>query len=226
MAKRMTDHPTVRRLSAHAAAMSVPHIAEDIDATWLRQICRDAGADDVGFVAIDRPELDDQRADILQVFPQAKALISVVCRMNRTPIRSTARSIANLEFHRVGDDVDAISHRIVTLLERQGIAALNPSVGFPMEASRFPGKTWVVSHKPVAVAAGLGQIGIHRNVIHPVFGNFILLGTVIVAAPIAESSAPIDYNPCLECKLCVAACPVGAIGADGGFDFAACFTHN
>jgi ferredoxin len=226
VAQRIADHPTVRRLSAHPAAAPAPRSVAALDAAWLRQVCRDAGADDVGFVAIDRPELADQRADILQVFPQARALISFVCRMNRTPIRSTARSIANLEFHRVGDDVDAVGHRIVALLERHGIAALNPSVGFPMEASRFPGKTWVVSHKPVAVAAGLGQIGIHRNVIHPVFGNFILLGTILVAAPIAEASAPIDYNPCLECKLCVAACPVGAIGADGGFDFAACFTHN
>jgi hypothetical protein len=30
----------------------------------------------------------------------------------------------------------------------------------------------------------------------------------------------------LECKLCVAACPTGAIGADGHFDFSACHTHN
>ncbi|HEV2664214.1 MAG TPA: SCP2 sterol-binding domain-containing protein, partial [Blastocatellia bacterium] len=36
----------------------------------------------------------------------------------------------------------------------------------------------------------------------------------------------IDYNPCLECKLCVSACPVGAISADGSFDFSACYTHN
>jgi ferredoxin len=226
MAHPLADHPTVRRINAHAIAPSVPRHAEALDAAWLRQVCREAGADDVGFVAIERPELDEQRADMLQVFPQTRALISFVCRMNRTPIRSTARSIANLEFHRVGDDVDAVGHRIVALLERHGIAALNPSVGFPMEASRFPGKTWVVAHKPVAVAAGLGQIGIHRNVIHPVFGNFILLGTILIDAPISEASTPIDYNPCLECKLCVAACPVGAIGADGGFDFTACFTHN
>jgi ferredoxin len=39
-------------------------------------------------------------------------------------------------------------------------------------------------------------------------------------------SKPVDYNPCLECKLCVAACPVGAIGSDGHFDFSACYTHN
>jgi epoxyqueuosine reductase len=28
------------------------------------------------------------------------------------------------------------------------------------------------------------------------------------------------------CDLCVAACPVGAIHHDGGFDFDACYTHN
>ena len=68
-------------------------------------------------------------------------------------------------------------------LERQGIRAVNPAMGFPMEMDRFnQGKIWVVSHKPVAVAAGLGHMGIHRNVIHPRFGNFILLGTVLVAA--------------------------------------------
>jgi ferredoxin len=226
VAQKIAAHPTVLRLSQHPPAKPSTSSGDALDAAWLRQLALDAGADDVGFVAIDRPELDEQRAEILQVFPQARALISFVCRMNRTPIRSTARSIANLEFHRVGDDVDEVSHRIVAALERHGIAALNPSVGFPMEAARFPGKTWVVSHKPVAVAAGLGQIGIHRNVIHPVFGNFILLGTVLVGAPISEASRPIDYNPCLECKLCVAACPVGAIGADGAFDFSACFTHN
>ena len=69
-------------------------------------------------------------------------------------------------------------------------------------------------------------MGIHRNVIHPKFGNFILLATVLIDAEISEESRPLDYNPCLECKLCVAACPVGAIGADGHFDFSACYTHN
>jgi ferredoxin len=69
-------------------------------------------------------------------------------------------------------------------------------------------------------------MGIHRNVIHPRFGNFILLATVLVDAEVTEQSRPIDYNPCLECKLCVAACPVGAIAPDGHFDFSACLTHN
>ena len=51
---------------------------------------------------------------------------------------------------------------------------------------------WTVSHKPVAVAAGLGQMGIHRNVFHPKLGNFILLGTVLMDAEVSEL-----FTPCL-----------------------------
>lgn len=95
-----------------------------------------------------------------------------------------------------------------------------------MEMYQSPSAVWVVSHKPVAVAAGLGHMGIHRNLIHPKFGNFVLLGTVLMECESSEYDKPIDYNPCLECKLCVAACPVGAIGPEGSFNFASCFTHN
>ncbi|MFQ5717463.1 MAG: SCP2 sterol-binding domain-containing protein, partial [Nitrospinales bacterium] len=37
---------------------------------------------------------------------------------------------------------------------------------------------------------------------------------------------PIPFDPCVTCNLCVAACPVGAIGSDGEFDFMGCMTHN
>jgi len=197
-----------------------------LTAAELRKICLDAGADDVGFVSIGRSEIDPQRAEILQAFPQTQTLISLVCRMNRDAIRTPARSVSNLEFHETTDHANQAAREIVRELEDRGIRALNPASGFPMEMDRFPGRIWVVSHKPVAVAAGLGQIGVHRNVIHPRFGNFIILATVLMAAPLEEESAPIDYNPCLTCKLCVAACPVGAIKPDGQFDFSSCMTHN
>jgi NAD-dependent dihydropyrimidine dehydrogenase PreA subunit len=222
----LSEHPTVKWFQERSNAATVQGASLSLDAKWLRQLCLEAGADDVGFVEIDRPALADQREAILSFFPQTKTLISFVLRMNREPIRSTARSVANLEFHHTGDQVNKTARRIVAALEQRGIRAVNPAMGFPMEMDRFPGKTWVVSHKPVAVAAGLGHMGIHRNVIHPRFGNFILLGTVLISAEATEHTQPIDYNPCLECKLCVSACPVGAIGADGAFNFSACITHN
>jgi len=220
----VNEHPTVR---AHRQKPAPSKSSEPLDAVWLRQLCLDAGADDVGFVEVDRPALASELPHIQRAFPRTRSIISFVLRMNRDNVRNPARSIANTEFHHTGEEVNDIARRITSALERAGIRALNPPTGFPMETDRWGlERMWVVAHKPIAVAAGMGRMGIHRNVIHPRFGNFILLGTILVGAGISAYSQEIDYNPCLECKLCVAACPVGAIGADGAFNFSACYTHN
>jgi Fe-S-cluster-containing hydrogenase component 2/putative sterol carrier protein len=222
---KLEDHPTVKRFRRKTLPFVAPK-KEPLNAQWLKQLVLDAGADDVGFVEIGRPALDEQRDDILRSFSHAKTLISFVVRMNQEAIRTPARSVSNTEFHHSGEEVNHIARSVVQTLEERGIRAMNPAMGFPMEMDRFPGKVWVVSHKPVAVAAGLGMMGIHRNLIHEKFGNFILLGTILLDAEVSEYSQPIDYNPCLECKLCVAACPVGAISSEGDFNFSACYTHN
>jgi ferredoxin len=224
---QVAEHPTVRWFQERDAAGHSVAQPLTVDHDWLRQVCLEAGADDAGFVEIDSPAIADQKVDILWLLPKTKTLLSFVVRMNRENIRTPARSVANLEFHHTTDETNEVARRIVTALEEVGIGAINGgAVGFPMEADRWGSKMWVISHKPVAVAAGLGQMGIHRNVIHPKFGNFILLGTVLVDAEVSEYSHPVVYNPCLECKLCVAACPTGAISPDGQFNFSACYTHN
>jgi NAD-dependent dihydropyrimidine dehydrogenase PreA subunit len=224
---QLSEHPTVKQFRAREAAQAAQPAPESVGREWLRQVCLEAGADDVGFVEIDRSEIADQRAEMLSLLPGTQTVVSLAMRMNRENIRTPARSIANLEFHHTADDTNEVARKIVAALERVGVRALNGgAVGFPMEADRWGAKMWVVSHKPIAVAAGLGRMGIHRNVIHPKFGNFILLGTILLDAKLSQYSSAIDYNPCLECKLCVAACPTGAIGSDGNFDFPACYTHN
>jgi Fe-S-cluster-containing hydrogenase component 2 len=225
------DHPTVRRVRARAALASRtgqtdPASREPLDADWLRQVCLDAGADDVGFVPVDHPDLAAERRHIDEVLPGIQTLVGFVLRTNRDNLRSPARATANLEFHTAYDEVDHVARRIARSLQDRGIRAAYPAAGFPQEMSRFPDHSFSVPHKRVAVAAGLGQMGIHRNVIHPRFGNFVVLGTVVTQATVSSYGSEIDFNPCLECKLCVAACPVGAIANDGSFDFLACYTHN
>jgi len=222
----LNEHPTVKRFYEKSQIAPRTEHPSPLDSGWLRKVCLEAGADDVGFVEIDRPEIETDRQDILAAFPSTRMLVSIACRLHRESIRSPGRSVANLEFHQVADQADEVCRRIVEALEDIGVQALNPATAFPMEMDRWPGKIWTVSHKKVAVAAGLGHMGIHRNVIHPRFGNFILLGTVLMDAEVTTYSRPVDYNPCLECKLCVAACPVDAIGSDGYFNFSACYTHN
>ncbi|GJD96220.1 Epoxyqueuosine reductase [Methylobacterium iners] len=175
---------------------------------------------------IDDPALEGERPHVLRCFPATRTLLVIVKRMHRGPVRSPDRSVANHEFHSSGHAVDEVARAVVGRLEDMDIDAVNPAMAFPMELDGFPGRGWVVSHKIAAEAAGLGRMGIHRSLIHPRFGSFVLLGTVLVAADVAAEARTLDFNPCLECKLCVAACPVGAIKPDGYFDFSACLTHN
>ena len=142
---RLDDHPTVRAARERQAK---PRMESPLDAAWLRQLCMDAGADDVGFVEVERLELDEEREHVLALFPRTRTLISIVCRMNREPVRRVQRSVANAEFHHVGHDVNEVAHKIVAALEKLGVRAVNPPMAFPMEADRWPNRMWVVSHKP------------------------------------------------------------------------------
>jgi len=205
------------------ATLETPRV---LDADWLRELAFAAGADDVGLVALDQPGLEEEAERMRAAFPAAQTFVAFVVRMNRESVRSPLRSVANRTFHDAGHEAERVAAKLVRALEDQGVGAVNPSMAFPMEMDAFPERGWVVSHKRVAQAAGLGVMGLHRNLIHPRYGNFILLGTVAVDRPADAQGAPLDDSPCMGCNLCAAACPVGAVASDGHFDFQACYTHN
>jgi epoxyqueuosine reductase QueG len=216
------EHPTV--ISVRGTPPGPP--TAPLSLGDLRALAKEAGADDVSAVSLDHPDLAEERPHALSAMPAARTFVSLVLRTLPDNIRSPKRSVANLEFQRAGHEVDEVARRISLALVQRGHAAMNPPMAFPMEMSEFPGRSWIVSHKRVAVAAQLGRMGLHRSVIHPRFGSFVLLGTVLTSAEIRERPAPLAFDPCVDCKLCVAACPVGAIEPDGAFRFSACYDHN
>jgi ferredoxin len=219
--KSLNEHPTVKLLRAREARAPVPLSWEE-----LSVLARSFGADDVGVVPLSHPDVSEDVPFVQRAFSGTRTLISLVLRMHPENIRSPNRSIANLEFHQVGHEMDQVAQRLAAELSERGYPTINPPMAFPMEMESFPGRTWVVSHKRVAVAAQLGRMGLHRNVIHPKLGSFILLGTVLTSAEIVSTKPPLTFDPCVDCKLCVAACPVGAIEPDGTFRFSACYDHN
>lgn len=106
---QLAEHPTVKQFHEHRNELRDSQAPSVLDAAWLRQVCLDAGADDVGVVERGRAELADQSRDIDFIFPRTKTLISFVVRMNRGNIRTPARSIANLEFHHTTDETNDVA---------------------------------------------------------------------------------------------------------------------
>jgi epoxyqueuosine reductase QueG len=197
-----------------------------LSADLLKSICLESGADDAGFVEIGREALASELKDILRVYPRTRTVVSIVKLLNRESVQSAAVNIANEEFHRACDDLPGIARKILLRLNALGIRGLYIPYAFPSDMNRWTGKIWDISHKLVAVEAGLGRMGLHRLVIHPRHGNFMVLTTLLIDAELDHYRRPVSDNPCIQCNLCAAVCPVGAIHKDRQFDFLACFTHS
>lgn len=192
----------------------------------IKRICLDAGADDVGLVDLDRDALSMEREGILHVYPLTRSVISIVMANNRENMQSPARYVANEEFHHTGDRTSSVSREILRRLNQLGIRGVVVNKDWPMAMDRYPGKIWDVSHKIMAVEAGLGHMGMNRLVLHPKYGSCVQLESILVNGLMDEYDHPLEENPCIKCNLCAAVCPTGAITKDQPFDFMACLTHS
>ncbi len=79
--------------------------------------------------------------------------------------------------------------------------------------------------RAAAVRAGIGWYGRNSLVLLPGLGSWFVLGSVVTDAPIEPTPATGPSAPaegCGTCRRCVAACPTGALVADGVLDARRC----
>jgi epoxyqueuosine reductase len=72
--------------------------------------------------------------------------------------------------------------------------------------------TGPVMDKAVAARSGLGWYGKNTNILTERFGSYVLLGEVITTLQL-EPDLPLKRT-CGSCRLCLLACPTGALGLD------------
>jgi epoxyqueuosine reductase QueG len=77
-----------------------------------------------------------------------------------------------------------------------------------------------VSYKKAAVLAGFGAFGRNQLLIHPEWGPWLMLRTVVTDAPLPFDGRG-DYAPCEGCGKCLDVCPKGAL-SENGIDREAC----
>lgn len=220
----LDSHPTIIAYKEEEKTRQNP--IQELEANRLKKHALEAGADDAGLIDIARDSLAAYREDLLKVMPETVCVLSLVFRLNQLALKSTEHSVADLEFKEVLLNANHTARKIAGNLRRLGIKAVNLPAGFPMEAKNWPGKMWLNNDKIFAIEAGLGHMGWNRLVLHRELGASVILGSVLIGCPADQYDQPLEYNPCIECGLCLKVCPVGAVRKDGEFGFMACYSHN
>lgn len=220
----LANHPTVKAYKE--GKINLPKPPAILEATQLKEIALSAGADDAGLVDLARDGMAEYRQDLLGAMTDTQSVMVLVFRLNPNHLKSLPHSVADYEFKQVWTEANHITRQLVMKLQQNGIKALNMPSGFPYEATRWPGKMWLTCDKVFAVEAGLGHMGYNRLVLHPIYGAGIILASILLAGTCDRYDRPLDFNPCIECGLCLKVCPVGAIKKTDDFDFMACYSHN
>src|SRR5439155_5267207 len=74
-----------------------------------------------------------------------------------------------------------------------------------------------------AVRAGVGSYGKNTMLITRRHGSWVVLGTLITEAEI-EATPPLELD-CGSCRLCIDACPTGALDEPGTLDATSCLSY-
>ncbi|MGQ0626919.1 MAG: tRNA epoxyqueuosine(34) reductase QueG [Phycisphaerales bacterium] len=145
------------------------------------------------------------RKNALLELPLAKSVVMVGLRYSDGQADGPATSVPRgriARYARVPDYHDVIKARltrVTAVLERE-----HPGAMFRKFTDSSP-----FMEREHAARAGLGWVGKHTLIIHPVEGSYFVLGGFLTTIEMAFSSVVTDA--CGTCTRCLDACPTGAI---------------
>ncbi len=145
-------------------------------------------------------------ANLLDGYPRA---VSIAVRLSDSimdGIDKQPTPLYSSHYSRVNALLDDIAVRATNLLQAAGCKAVPIPASLTLDTEK-----WIsfISHKAVAVAAGIGWQGKSLLVVNPEFGPRLRLVTILTNADF-EADAPLK-NRCGKCTQCKDHCPAGAI---------------
>ena len=203
--------PRNRETAPHRSLLPQDPLTRDVKAK-----ARALGAHLVGVAPMDR--MDAAPADVhpRRLLPEAKTLISLGYRINRGVQQLHLRGTTPMPFSRFAgleprERLDDMALDLANFLEDLGYLSL------PVPANQYYFQETglgEISHRHVAMAAGLGRLGRGGFLVTPEYGGAVQLVTILTTAPL-EPDPMLAEDLCLGCpRPCVSICPIHAIDAD------------
>ena len=177
----------------------------------VRAFVKERGATLVGVASTDSFSKAPQGHRPKEFLPLAKSVISIGLGINKSSILQLPKTMKEYKMNYDVTNVrlNNLAWETARFLENLGYEALAVPASSPYDKEKNFGD---ISHKHVAVAAGLGKFGLNNLVLTLDYGPYVRFVTVITSAPL-KPDKPFDRDICLreKCLKCIKACPPGAL---------------
>lgn len=181
--------------------------AAKLDAALLKRRARAWGASLVGVAALERlAGIETEPADLLSGFSRAVSLAVRLSDPVLDGITDRPTPLYAQHYQKVNALLDELALRVSLEIQKAGARALPLPASQVLDPQRL---TSYLSHKAVAVAAGVGWQGKSLLLVSPQFGPRVRLVTVLTDLALTPD-APLK-NRCGKCTSCRDACPAQAI---------------
>jgi epoxyqueuosine reductase len=163
----------------------------------------------------------EKRKDIKLVLPDAKSIISLAYNYY-TPLKHDEK-LPKISRYAWGKDYHKVLKRKLKELS-EFIEARAKDLRLHDCRLLYYADDGPVMDKVWAVRAGVGWMGKHTNVISPEYGSWIFLCEIITNLEFEVYDEPIE-DLCGSCRICIEACPTGAIVNEYVLDSNRCISY-
>ena len=174
---------------------------------------------------------DPRRLDILRVLPEAKSFL--VCALNyNTKAPPSTEASAEAGRHEPRGWISRYAwggdyHAVMGEKLEQLLAAMRGYFGDPFQARAYV-DTGPVSERLAAQKAGLGWQAKNTCLINETLGSWLFLGVILTSlelAPSPQANGAAAADLCGNCRLCLEACPTGALVEPYVMDARRCISY-
>lgn len=171
-----------------------------------------------GLVTEFEPKSVKERIDPAITLKGCKGIITIAVPYNtgydissRVPIKgSLSRSSWGRDYHKVvGDLLRELSRRLKSELDGEYLPFAD---------------TGPLVDRELAYMSGLGYYGKNCCIITPGYGSYVFIGYILTSLELSSEVMPIE-SQCGDCRLCIDACPTGALEKPGVLNPKKCISY-
>jgi epoxyqueuosine reductase len=187
----------------------------------LKKTCHDFGADLFGVADIKKLKKDFRLSQ--GTLRRLDRGISLGVQLSAGILQEIESAPTRLYFHHyrtVNVFLDQMALKVTNLIQNKGFTALPVPSSLILD---WQNQRAHLSHKKIAVSAGLGWIGRNNLLVNKDLGSRFRLVSILTDMPV-KADRPLTGGDCRECRRCIKACPAGAIKEKFlEFEHAKCF---